>query len=99
MRDVPWRFVFQRGGVLTFPIGYIIIYYKIYILQIYFKYIIFILIYIYIYMLIFVFPPSPPPLWDGFYILTPYKFFFLFPLWCGGGVVCYVGYVWCVWLV
>ena len=58
-------------------------------------------------------PPSPPPPWDGSHILAPYEIFPLPPpvvwwgcgtvplppLWCGGGVVWYVGYVWCVWSV
>ena len=55
-------------------------------------------------------PPSPPPPWDGSHILAPYEIFPLPPcgvvavwhcppppLWCGGGVVWYVGYVWSVW--
>ena len=55
---------------------------------------------------------DPPP-WDGSHILAPYEIFPLPPpvvwwgcgtvplppLWCGGGVVWYVGYVWCVWSV
>ena len=55
-------------------------------------------------------PPAPP--WDGSHILPPCEIFPLPPcgvvgvwycppppLWCGGGVVWYVGYVWCVWSV
>ena len=41
----------------------------------------------------------PPPPWDGSHILAPLEIFPLRPLWCGGGVVWYVGYVWCVWSV
>ena len=39
-------------------------------------------------------PPSPPPVvwWGCGTVPLP-------PLWCGGGVVWYVGYVWCVWSV
>ena len=58
-------------------------------------------------------PPLPPTPWDGSHILAPYEIFPLPPpvvwwgcgtvplppLWCGGGVVWYVGYVWCVWSV
>ena len=37
--------------------------------------------------------PSPPVVWWGCGTVP------LPPLWCGGGVVWYVGYVWCVWWV
>ena len=57
-------------------------------------------------MLIFVFPPSPPPLWDGFYILTPYEFFSFPPVvWWGCGMLCWVcmvcmvGLIWYVWKI
>ena len=55
--------------------------------------------------------PPPPPPWDGSHILAPYEIFPpprgvvgvwhcpLPPLWCGGGVVWFVGYVWCLWSV
>ena len=38
-------------------------------------------------------PPPPPVVWWGCGTVP------LPPLWCGGGVVWYVGYVWCVWSV
>ena len=37
--------------------------------------------------------PSPPVVWWRCGAVP------LPPLWCGGGVVWYVGYVWCVWSV
>ena len=44
-------------------------------------------------------PPLPPshPHGMGFIYCPLYEIFPLLPLWCGGGVVWYVGYVWCVW--
>ena len=53
-------------------------------------------------------PPLPPPAWDGSHIeIFPFPPCGVVgvwycpppPLWCGGGVVWYVGYVWCVWSV
>ena len=64
--------------------------------------------YIYIYAPGPATPPLPPPAWDGSHIeifpLPPCGVVGVWycpppPLWCGGGVVWYVGYVWCVWSV
>ena len=53
-------------------------------------------------------PCRPPPAWDGshieIFLLPPCGVVGVWycppsPLWCGGGVVWYVGYVWCVWSV
>jgi len=42
-------------------------------------------------------PPSPPMGWVPY--TGPICDLPPPPLWCGGGVVWYVGYVWCVWSV
>jgi len=54
--------------------------------------------YLHVYIYICTRPCHPPP-WDGSHIRPLYEIFSLPPLWCGGGVVWYVGYVWCVWSV
>jgi hypothetical protein len=49
---------------------------------------------------VYIYAPGPAtPPWDGSHILAPLEIFPLRPLWCGGGVVWYVGDVWCVWSV
>ena len=52
-------------------------------------------------------PPPPPVVWWGCGTVPPSPRCGVVgvwycpppPLWCGGGVVWYVGYVWCVWSV
>ena len=58
---------------------------------------------IYIYIYIYIYAPGPatpslPPHGMG-PIYCPHMRSSPSPLWCGGGVVWYVGYVWCVWSV